>query len=100
MIFGEIETSESYYDFYGELLEFTKRHFKNVESGLQGDAYIWITNEGEKVSLDTFSSMRFQIKADVASGSLVKEVINAVKAQYPVQIYCEPIPEGHENIEF
>ena len=100
MIFGEIETSESYDNFYGELLEFMKRHFKKVESSLQGDAYIWITSEGEKVSLDTFSSMRFQIKADVASGSLVKEVINAVKMQYSVQIYCEPITEGHEDIEF
>lgn len=97
MIIGEIESSESYYDLYGKLLEFIKIHFRSVESGLQGDAYIWIASEGEKVSLDTFSSMRFQIKANASSSSLAKLVVNALKKQFAVQLYPEPICESHEE---
>jgi hypothetical protein len=97
MIIGEIESSDSYHDFYCELLEFMKIHFRNVESGSQGDAYIWITSKGEKVSLDTFSSMRFQIKANSSSNSLVKLVVNTLKKQYTVQLYPEPICEGYEE---
>lgn len=36
MIFGEIATDKNYYDFYPELLDLVRRHFKNVESGVQG----------------------------------------------------------------
>jgi hypothetical protein len=42
MIYGKIEIDESYFDFYHELLAYIKNNFKNVGSGLQGDAYIWI----------------------------------------------------------
>src|SRR5690606_7053384 len=97
MIIGEFESGESYHDLHGNLLEFINIHFRNVESGLQGDAYIWITSEGEKVSLDTFSSMKFQIKAKASSSSLVKLVVNALKKQYTVQLYPEPIWESHEK---
>jgi len=62
MIYGEIEAQENYCDFYEGLLEFIKAHFNNVESGLQGDAYICISAGSEKVSLDTFTSMNFEIK--------------------------------------
>ena len=97
MIIGEIESSDGYHDLYDKLLEFMKIHFRNVESGSQGDAYIWITNKTEKVSLDTFSSIRFQIKADASSSSLVKLVVNTLKKQYTVQLYPEPISESHEE---
>lgn len=82
--------NESYDDFYHELLAYIKSNFKNVELGLQGDAYIWIKNNNEKVALDTFTSMRFEIKCDVKNGTLVQEVIDSLKTQYPVSIYPEP----------
>lgn len=90
MIFGEIECQQSYYDFYDELLDFIKNHFSNVESGLQGDAYIWIASVDEKVSLDTFTSMNFEIKADISSSSLLERVIEIIEKQYSVRRYYEP----------
>lgn len=96
MIYGEIENDESYYDFYHALLSYVKQHFQDVESGLQGDAYIWIKKNGEKVALDTFTSMRFQIKSVNKNGSLVHEVINSLKRKYSVYVYDKPEPEGHE----
>lgn len=97
MIYGEIKIDESYYNFYHELLTYIKNNYKNVESGLQGDAYIWIKNNNEKVTLDTFTSMRFEIKSNVKNGTLVQEVINTLKKYYPVSIYPEPELEAHDT---
>ena len=97
MIFGEIENSDSYYDFYDELRAYVEKHFQHVESGIQGDAYIWIINEDQKVSLDTFSSMRFQIKSNAISSTLLEAVINALRKKYSILLYREPETEGHED---
>jgi hypothetical protein len=43
MAFAVIEHSQSYHEFYDELLDYVKRHFSQVKSGVQGDAWIWIT---------------------------------------------------------
>lgn len=98
MIFAEIESHKNYDDFYGELLAFIKVHFKNVESGHQGDAYIYITHDGEKVSLDTFSATNFEIKANAASSSLLKVVIDTIEKQYSVRRYLEPIAESFDDL--
>ena len=99
MIYGEIETQENYCDFYAELLEFIKAHFNNVESGLQGDAYIWISAGSEKVSLDTFTSMNFEIKANALSSTLVELVIETIQKQYIVRRYGEPILEAFDDVD-
>ncbi|WP_126452479.1 hypothetical protein [Sulfuriflexus mobilis] len=96
MIYAEIENNDSYYDFYPELLAYIKKCFQDVESGLQGDAWIWIKCNNEKVALDTFTSMRFQIKTDIKNGALVKEVIDTLKKRYSVHVFDEPEPEAHE----
>ena len=62
--YAVIEHSLDYYDFYDELLDYVQRHFDQVESGVQGDAWIWITKGSDKVSLDTFYSMQFEINSD------------------------------------
>ena len=96
MIYGEIENNDSYYDFYHELLAYIRYFFQDVESGLQGDAYIWIKEKDEKVALDTFTSMRFEIKTDIKNGKLVHKVIEALQKKYPVKVYDKPELEAHE----
>lgn len=97
MIYGEIVTDESYYDVYPGLLELIKANYSDVESGVQGDAWIWIMSGEEKVALDTFTSMRFQIKSNKIGGQLVEKVIATLSSHYKLYIYEEPEPEGHED---
>ena len=96
MIYGEIETDKSYFAFYDELLAYVKKNFKDVESGFQGDAYIWIKNPNGKVSLDTFTSMRFEIKSDKNNGTLVQDVIKTLQKQYPLSLCTKAELEAHE----
>lgn len=97
MIFAELEYPDHYGDVHDELLAFVRARFAEVESGLQGDSWIWITEGGEKVALDTFSSMKHQVKSS-QPGRHVDRVINALKEKYAIRIYEEPEWEAHDDV--
>jgi hypothetical protein len=97
MIFAELEYPGHYADIHHELLAFVRARFAEVESGLQGDSWIWITEGGEKVALDTFSSMKHQVKSPTP-GRHVENVITAIKAKYAIRRYEEPEWEAHDDV--
>lgn len=98
MIFGEIVHSEHYYDVFPELLELIKSEFDVVESGVQGDAWIWIVENSEKVAIDSFTSMRLQLKSEKSGGVLLEKVISVLQNKYKLYLYQEPEIEGHEDL--
>lgn len=96
MIFAELEYEKHYSEFHDELVIFVKSKFPNIEYGLQGDSWIWIIEDNEKVAIDTFSSMKHQIKSSNAKSTLVNEVIEHVSSKYKVVVYDIPEFEAHE----
>lgn len=90
MIFGEIVHEEHYEDVFPALLGVISATFAHVDSGVQGDAWIWIFENDEKVSLDTFSSMQFQLKAKQEGGILLGKVISVLERKYKLCIYTTP----------
>jgi hypothetical protein len=96
MIFAEMEYQKHYSDFHSELLAFIGRYFSQVQSGLQGDSWIWILDGEEKVAIDTFTSMKHQIKSPTA-GVHVQRVIETLLSRFEVKVYEEPAFEGHED---
>ena len=73
-----------------------KQRFSNVESCLQGDSYIWVLDGAERVAIDTFTSMKHQIKSP-KSGEHVQKVIAVLKEKYKLNVYGKPELEGHED---
>ncbi len=63
MIFAELEYEEEYGEFHQELYSYLVMNFSKIECGLQGDSWFWIFCGNEKVAIDTFSSMKHQIKS-------------------------------------
>ena len=96
MVFAEIEYQKHYSDFHAELLAFVGKHFSQVQSGLQGDSWIRILDGEEKVAIDTFTSMKHQIKSPKA-GAHVRKVIETLLREFEMKVYEEPELEGHEN---
>jgi len=96
MIFAEMDHSAEYWDFHEELKGFLSSHFSRVESGMQTDSWFWIFDGGEKVAIDTFSSMKHQVKS-ARAGSHVENVIGVLRLKYPVRVYPKPELEGHEE---
>ena len=96
MVFAEMEYEKHYSDFHAELLAFVDRHFSRVRSGLQGDSWIWILDGEEKVAIDTFTSMKHQIKSPKA-GAHVQKVLETLRRQFELKVYEEPELEAHED---
>lgn len=98
MIFAELQYEQSYPEVHGALVALLDRHFSNVRSGLQGDSWAWVLEDGQKVAVDTFTSMRHQVKSAVAS-SLVSQVLAVLARQYQLKILDPPELEAHEAPE-
>lgn len=96
MIFAELEYPEDYWDFHDELVEYLKASFSEIQSGHQCDSWIWITDGSEKVEIDTFTSMKHQIKS-AHEGNLVQKVMSTLADKYKLRVYESPELEGHEE---
>ncbi|MGV3741312.1 MAG: hypothetical protein ACO1NO_03270 [Burkholderiaceae bacterium] len=96
MIFAELQYPQHYSDAHDELLLFICTRFSQVQSGHQGDSWIWILDGGEKVAIDTFSSMKHQVKSD-KHGPHVQQVLEALQRQYKINVFSVPELEGHED---
>jgi len=96
MVFAEMRYEKHYSDFHAELLAFVDHQFSRVQSGLQGDSWIWILDGEDNVAIDTFTSMKHQIKSPKA-GPHVQRVIEALRHQFELNVYEEPSLEAHED---
>ena len=97
MIFGEMQYEQDYSEFHLELVEFVKSNFSEIKYGLQGDSWIWIFEDDEKVEIDTFYSMKHQIKSASPERHLVKKVISVLSTRYNITVYEKPELEPHEE---
>jgi len=96
MIFADIKYEQHYSYVHDDLVRVLASEFSTLEHGLQGDSWIWIYEDDEKVEIDTFYSMKHQIKSSVQNGNLVQKVIKAVSSEFEVDKYHSPEPEPHE----
>lgn len=97
MIFAEMEYEQDYWVFHSSLVEFVESHFSNVKSGLQSDSWIWVPDGSSKVAIDTFSSMKHQVKCKDPDSDLIREVIDCLSSQYSLRVYQTPELEAHEE---
>lgn len=98
MIFAEMRYKQHYSDFHVELVDFIRSNFSDIQYGLQGDSWIWIFDEDEKVAIDTFSSMKHQVKCNSERSQLLKRVISNLSAKFELDVYEKPELEAHEDL--
>ena len=97
MIYADLDYEPHYSDLHAELVELFEANFSETQHGLQGDSWIWIFEGGEKVAVDSFSSMKHQVKSDSREGRLAGKVIALLARHYRVIEYPVPQPEPHED---
>lgn len=96
MVFAEIVTDQHYNDYFNVIDKLIRAEFKNVQSGLQSDGWIWVTDSDDKVAIDTFSSMFFEVKCDNENSELLKSVIASLEEKFELNIFEKPVKEEHE----
>ena len=99
MIFAELQYDQDYADMHFELVEHLQKRYPDLQSGLQSDSWIWIFSGEEKVAVDTFYSMKHQVKSENPKSALVREVIKSLAEKYKVVVLDKPMLEPHEDEE-
>jgi hypothetical protein len=98
MIFAELQHDQSYYEVHESLVALLSHHFPSIESGLQGDSYVWVLSNDQKVAVDTFTSMHHEVKSSKPS-PLANQVLAVLARQYQLRIIDPPESETHEEPE-
>ena len=96
MIYAELTYPSHYSDEHDGLVAALAAAFDHLESGLQGDSWIWIFDGDNKVAVDTFTSMQHQVKSSAPDDSLARKVIEVLAAEYELMVYPKPELEAHE----
>jgi len=92
IVFAEVRYPQEYADVHAEMVAVIRSQFSDVEAGLQSDSWIWIMDGDDKVAIDTFSSMKHQVKSYTV-GPHVQRVIDALRAKYDVQVFDQSVEE-------
>lgn len=92
MTLAEVEYPEDYRYAHSKIVTLMKACFSNVEFGLQGDSWIWVMDGDDKVTIDTFTCMKHQVKSNSA-GVHVQKVIDALRVKYNVRVFDDPLEE-------
>ena len=96
MIFAKLNYKGEYSAKHRLLVKQLAAEFADVEDGLQGDSWIGINENGEKVSVDSFTSMQHEVKAANKNSALAPRVIKVLERFYNVTVHVPPQPEAHE----
>ncbi|RDE18957.1 hypothetical protein DV711_15220 [Motiliproteus coralliicola] len=97
MLYAELDYPEHYSYCHEPLVELLEAHFDQVQSGLQGDSWIWIFDGDDKVALDSFSSMKHQLKSSAPNSRLIPKVLAVLQTRYSVKLIEPPELEAHEE---
>ena len=96
MIFATLNYDGNYDSQHRQLHRTLSMKFEDVQEGLQCDSWIRIRKNDEEVTVDSFTSMKHEVKARDKHSQLVNEVIDTLKASYDVTVHTPPIVELHE----
>lgn len=93
-----MQYEQDYSEMHCELVEYLKSKFSDIQHGLQSDSWIWVFEGNEKVAIDSFSSMKHQVKSETLDSDLIEQVIATLSERYKLVRYDNPELEPHEDI--
>lgn len=97
MLYAELTYPEHYSEVHDELVEYLEQRFAQVQSGLQGDSWVWIFEGDDRVAIDTFYSMKHQVKATQGARTLAHRVIAHLAGRYELVVPDPPQPEPDDE---
>lgn len=85
VIFAELER-----DKFEEILACLMQHYPGIQSGRQGDDWIWVQIDDDKVEIDSFTSMQLEVKAKRRQSAVVQKLVNLMEPRWVLQVFDPP----------
>ncbi|MCA9207076.1 MAG: hypothetical protein KDA55_01915 [Planctomycetales bacterium] len=96
MIYASLNYRGEYSSHHRLIYRILKANFDNVREGLQGDSWIEVSANNQRVSVDSFTSLKHEVKGRDTDEELVNEVIEVLRRRLNVTIINPPESEAHE----
>jgi hypothetical protein len=85
-IFAELNREQ-----FDEILRTLEKHFKNIQSGRQGDDWIWIhLTDDDKIEIDSCFSMELEVKGKYKHLAVVTENLQHLDNSWIIQVFDPP----------
>lgn len=86
VIFAELNR-----DNFDEILQSLTEQFKNIQSGRQGDDWIWIhLTDEDKIEIDSFFSMQLEVKGKYKHIPIVRQILHEIKDDWILNVFDPP----------
>jgi hypothetical protein len=82
--------AELHRDHFDEILRSLMVQFKNIQSGRQGDDWIWIHLGDDKIKIDSFYSMQLEVKGKRKHYTVAMQLIQNLEKDWIVQVFDPP----------
>ncbi len=82
VIFAELRR-----DYFDEILQSLTEQFKHIQSGRQGDDWIWIHLREDKIEIDSFYSMELEVKGKRKHYTTAMQAIRKMEDGWIIQVF-------------
>jgi hypothetical protein len=83
--------AELYRDNFDEILQSLTDQFKDIQSGRQGDDWIWIhLTEDDKIEIDSFFSMQLEVKGKYKHQATATQILQNMEDNWVIQVFDPP----------
>ena len=83
--------AELHRDKFAEILQSLTEQLKNIQSGRQGDDWIWIhLTDEDKIEIDSFFSMELEVKGKYKYLETVSKMIQHLDNSWIIQVFDPP----------
>jgi hypothetical protein len=85
-IFAELNREQ-----FDEILRTLEKHFKNIQSGRQGDDWIWIhLTDDDKIEIDSFFSTELEVKGKYKYFAVVTQILQQMDDEWIIHVFDPP----------
>jgi hypothetical protein len=82
--------AELHRDRFDEILQSLLEQFQNIQSGRQGDDWIWIHLGDDKIEIDSFYSIELEVKGKRMHYSTAMQALQKLDDRWIIQIFDPP----------
>jgi len=87
---GHVIFAELNRDKFEDILDRLMKFYPSVQFGRQGDDWIWIHVEDDKIEIDTFFSEQLEVKGRQKHSKTVKHILQIIEKEWILKRYDPP----------